>query len=64
MTILNNIINELKKSGVNSKNKVITYLSNIPSEDIIRLRRELTEELNRRTLNDRERAWWINGRIT
>ena len=52
MKMINNLINLLKTDGINSKQKAIDILSNLSDETLIRLRREITEEINHRRLTN------------
>ena len=50
MQMINDLIDLLKKDGINSKQKAINLLSNISDETLIELRREIAEEINKRRM--------------
>ncbi len=51
---LNTIITNLKKSGVNSKLKVITKLENLDLKELQELKRDVQEKINK----EKENAIW------
>lgn len=51
MEFFDNVINLLKSDGINSKKKVTELLLNLTEFDLIKIRREITEELNIRRRN-------------
>jgi len=52
--ILNTIIADLKKSGVNSKQKVISKLENLDLKELQELKRDVQEKINK----EKENAIW------
>ena len=52
---LNTIIADLKKSGVNSKQKVISKLENLDLKELQELKRDVQEKINK----EKENAKWL-----
>lgn len=50
MKMIDGLIDLLKTDGINSKQKAINLLSNLSDEILIELRREITEEINKRRM--------------
>lgn len=50
MKFFNDLIKILKTDGINSKQKVIHILNNLYTNELIEIRRQITEEINYRTV--------------